>query len=243
MLKLSDVVMDPAGNVLAGALVTVKEAGTETLATLYSDDGVTPLANPVTTDSNGVFAFYVADGDYDLVPSKANYTGGARTDVTIGGGGGVGPTWTQYQQTDYYSTTSDLATAGRIYADGGVEVQGGDSYFSGEVEIAGQLVEFCEPLGVSVAIDAGLGSMFYKTVSAPATLTFAVGTASEQSVVSFTLQITNSGGARTITWPASVVWPTPGTVPTPTTGVDVYTFYTIDEGVTWRGALVASYAS
>jgi hypothetical protein len=35
-------------------------------ATIYSDNGVTPKANPLTTDSNGVFDFYAANGTYSL---------------------------------------------------------------------------------------------------------------------------------------------------------------------------------
>lgn len=36
------------------------------LATLYSDDGITQKANPITTNALGVFDFYVADGIYDI---------------------------------------------------------------------------------------------------------------------------------------------------------------------------------
>jgi hypothetical protein len=84
-------------------------------------------------------------------------------------------------------------------------------------------------------------SLFWKTVSGPTTFTFAApGSGSE--LASFTLEITNSGGAQDITWPLSVKWPG-GTQPTETAGIDIYTFYTRDNGTTWRGALVASYTS
>lgn len=46
--------------------MTVYLAGTQTLASLFSDDGITPTTNPVTTDSLGRFFFYTADGKYDL---------------------------------------------------------------------------------------------------------------------------------------------------------------------------------
>lgn len=54
---------------VSGTGVTVHLAGTQTLAALFSDDGITPTTNPVTTDSLGRFAFYVADGKYDLTIS------------------------------------------------------------------------------------------------------------------------------------------------------------------------------
>jgi hypothetical protein len=49
-----------------GASVTVTIFGTTDLATLYSDNGVTPKANPTTTDDTGTFFFYAADGRYDI---------------------------------------------------------------------------------------------------------------------------------------------------------------------------------
>jgi hypothetical protein len=85
-------------------------------------------------------------------------------------------------------------------------------------------------------VDASLGNFFQKTLSAPSTLTFSNAVAG----TSLSLEITNSGGAQTITWPAAVHWPG-GTTPTPTAGVDLYVF--TYNGTVWRGALSASYAS
>ncbi|MGN6652118.1 carboxypeptidase-like regulatory domain-containing protein [Trinickia sp.] len=41
-------------------------------ATLYADDGVTTIANPLTTDANGQYAFKAADGTYQLIISGNN---------------------------------------------------------------------------------------------------------------------------------------------------------------------------
>lgn len=49
----------------SGASVTVYAADGG-LATLYSDNGTTQAPNPLTTDLNGGFAFYAADGVYSL---------------------------------------------------------------------------------------------------------------------------------------------------------------------------------
>ena len=50
-----------------GAQIEVYTYPGNVLAVLYSDNGVTPKANPVTTDANGLFEFYAADGRYTLV--------------------------------------------------------------------------------------------------------------------------------------------------------------------------------
>jgi len=41
---------------------------------LYSDNGVTPLANPFLSTSTGQVSFYAADGRYDIVCAKSGYT-------------------------------------------------------------------------------------------------------------------------------------------------------------------------
>jgi hypothetical protein len=56
------------------ASVTVLGHVSQTPATIYSDDGITVTGNPVVTDINGRFAFYVADGRYDLRITGNNIT-------------------------------------------------------------------------------------------------------------------------------------------------------------------------
>ncbi len=75
--------LDTSGNVAASASVTVYTANTTTAITLYSDDGVTEKANPVTTDSKGNFSFYCSDGIYDLKVSGSNITTYTVEDITI----------------------------------------------------------------------------------------------------------------------------------------------------------------
>ncbi len=61
--------------------VTVYDTGTLNLSTIYSDNGITPKANPFTCDSNGYFFFYAANGTYDVkfsggaIPSPYTYSG------------------------------------------------------------------------------------------------------------------------------------------------------------------------
>ena len=71
MQKYVNSVADKTGAPVANASVTVNVQGAG-LATIYSDNGVTVTTNPLTTDTNGAFSFYAADGRYQLVISGAN---------------------------------------------------------------------------------------------------------------------------------------------------------------------------
>jgi hypothetical protein len=57
---------DITGNAAAGALVTVFDAGLATKPSIFDVLGA-PIANPLTTDAKGNYAFQVADGIYDVV--------------------------------------------------------------------------------------------------------------------------------------------------------------------------------
>jgi len=75
-------VFDPEGNVLDSATVTVYLAGTDTLATIYTQvsGGSADADSAILTDSAGTFAFYVDTTDYaasqrfKYVVSKTGYT-------------------------------------------------------------------------------------------------------------------------------------------------------------------------
>lgn len=84
------------GRPVLGVSITIYLTGTTTPATLYSDDGVTLLANPVTTEPDGSYDFWITPGTYDLVPVKAGITfdltdyvqrqyGGSGVPVALGG--------------------------------------------------------------------------------------------------------------------------------------------------------------
>lgn len=51
---------------LAGAEVRVTSNATGLAASLYQDDELTPITQPLVTDNNGYFAFKAADGEYTL---------------------------------------------------------------------------------------------------------------------------------------------------------------------------------
>lgn len=61
------------------ATITVRNASTPTLSTLFSDNGVTPKTNPFTADTAGYWFFYAANGRYDITLSG----GGIVTPYTL----------------------------------------------------------------------------------------------------------------------------------------------------------------
>lgn len=65
----------PGGAVVSSVPVAVYEAGTDSLAQLWSDDGGTvPKTNPVVTDPYGNLYFYVEEGTYDLLVNNRRVT-------------------------------------------------------------------------------------------------------------------------------------------------------------------------
>lgn len=62
MKKHTDYVISrETGEAVVGAEVYVRKQSDSSLVSLFSDNGVTALANPVTTDTDGEFSFYTAD--------------------------------------------------------------------------------------------------------------------------------------------------------------------------------------
>jgi hypothetical protein len=78
MQKYQNNIADRSGNAVAGLTVTVTLQAGGGLATIYSDNAGSVAANPLTTDSNGYFEFYAADGRYNI-----DAPGGGYHDVLI----------------------------------------------------------------------------------------------------------------------------------------------------------------
>jgi hypothetical protein len=66
-------VVNSTGDIIPNAQVTVREAGTQTLATIYQDEGgLTPKSNPFLTDSSGLARFYAAPQVVDVAVTAAS---------------------------------------------------------------------------------------------------------------------------------------------------------------------------
>jgi hypothetical protein len=69
---------------VAGALVTVNQYPSGSPATIYSDNGITPLgSNILTTDAKGYFEFYAANGRYQLVVAGTGIIGYTINDILL----------------------------------------------------------------------------------------------------------------------------------------------------------------
>lgn len=68
---------------LVGASVQVNVYPGASPATIYSDNGLTQAANPLTTDSNGRFSFYAANGHYQLVISGSGIATQTINDIIL----------------------------------------------------------------------------------------------------------------------------------------------------------------
>jgi hypothetical protein len=66
-------VVNATGDIIPNAQVTVREAGTQTLATIYQDEGgLTQKSNPFITDSSGLARFYAAPQVVDVAVTAAS---------------------------------------------------------------------------------------------------------------------------------------------------------------------------
>lgn len=85
MQSFYDVVVDTGNNPIVGAQVFVYDS-LGALATLFSDVNGTPQANPITTNADGGYLFYAANGIYSIVIVATGYNSQTLTGVTISSG-------------------------------------------------------------------------------------------------------------------------------------------------------------
>lgn len=84
MEKRNGLVVDTAtGKPVSGATVQVNLYPGGGAATLYSDNGVTQKANPVTTDSKGRYEYYAANGHYSEIPTTSAGAQPAINDIVL----------------------------------------------------------------------------------------------------------------------------------------------------------------
>lgn len=67
-------VLDVKGRPVPGALVNVYRAGTQSLATVYTDHGENAKTQPIKAGKDGWYEFKAAPGGYNIVASKDNWT-------------------------------------------------------------------------------------------------------------------------------------------------------------------------
>jgi|SRR5882672_2386460 len=132
MQKYFNNVVDQLGDALFKASVIVSSASGA--ITIYSDNGVTPIAgNSLQTDANGFFAFYAANGRYNISVSGSGITSYAINDVLL------------YDPAATSGTTSGRPVTPSI----------GQPYFDTTL----QLPIWCKSIGPSVWINSAGGTV------------------------------------------------------------------------------------
>lgn len=111
---------DTAGNIIPSVAVTVKLAGTGTLATVYSSNAYAALANPFTSDTDGTYEFYAQNGRYDITLVKAGFAFDVTnsSDVVLYDPSSIiTPAQITGDQNDYNPTNSANASIWRVASD------------------------------------------------------------------------------------------------------------------------------
>jgi len=160
---LKDHVTTKSGYAVSGASVHVYNPNTTTNPTAYTDlTGITAATFPLTTDSNGMFECYLAQGNYDLYVVHSghqidvtwdNYMVGTGTDTlsfsslditgTIAAEAFDAADWIDAGGTITGETieTTGLTVVGGTFTTGGAVTVGGDLYVSDQAQFAYDDVE------------------------------------------------------------------------------------------------------
>ena len=83
MQKYRDVVLNARGMPVVGALVLVNNYPSGIAASLFSSNNANPIGSQLSTDANGQFAFYAADGRYSLTISGIGITTQTINDILL----------------------------------------------------------------------------------------------------------------------------------------------------------------
>ena len=81
--RMNTIASATTGLPIQGASVQINMYPGGATATIYSDNGVTQATNPLTTDANGQYSYYAADGHYQEVISGPNISTQTINDVIL----------------------------------------------------------------------------------------------------------------------------------------------------------------
>jgi hypothetical protein len=131
---------DQLGNAIPGAIVVVRLYPSNVLATIYSDNGITPLPNPTTTDSLGLFNFFAADGTYSITCAKTGFATKVFNAVQLFDPSSL----TSFPTLNITSTTQSTSpTTGALIVSGGIgvakDIFSGGTYHGGVVTTSGSV--------------------------------------------------------------------------------------------------------
>lgn len=135
MQKYFNNVTNKRGDALSGVSVSVFEAGTSTLATLYEDDETTTKTNPLATNSDGEFEFKAVNGVYDLLIARTgdeqNLDGVVLFDIDDTSITDFTTANNTYTGTNTYNNTVTFAGVTKFADDGELTISGGSINITG----------------------------------------------------------------------------------------------------------------
>ena len=215
-----------------------------TMADIYSTGIVT--ATSATFTGNVSIGGTLTYEDVTNIDSVGVIT--ARSGIRIGAGQSIGSDGALTYYGDGSNLTGvdstalkDSSDAVRVQANtSGAVVTGvitATSLSGAELVNYSEKVNLLNNTGSAATINVEDGNFVVATLDNNCTFTFSSVTSGK--FYSFGLQLTNSGGSHSITWPTSVKWPG-DSLPSRTTTSgrsDVYGFYTTDGGSNWYGSI------
>jgi hypothetical protein len=224
-------------NLIDGYTGTTAELNTLDVTT----QGTSEASKVLTADASGDVT--IADGAYDFDVASHDGTNGLKLGGTL-----VTATATELNLIDGYTGTTaelntlDVTTQGTAEASKAVTSDASlVTNFADGVVQRPEMKDYSETksalaAAATVDIDLTTGNVFTITPDQNTTFTFSNPSPTGKSCA-FTLIWTQDSSDRTIAWPASVDW-AGGSAPDVTSGaakIDVYTFFTLDEGTIWYG--------
>lgn len=187
MRLYSDVVQDRNGNVVSGATVTVTLYPSGTSATVYASNVVGANVNPLTTDANGKFSFYAANGNYTLTIAKTGITTTTVSPVLIQDlvvsvteFGAIGDGTTD-------DTTAILATVANVVANS----RGGTVFFPPGVYKTTATIDFADTSNVYIR-GSGNSSVIKPSTAVTTAVKFGTTSAQQQGIFDIGIDCVNA---------------------------------------------------
>ena len=199
MQKYINDIIGTSGSTLSpitGATCSVYLTGTSTLATLYSDNGVTPKANPISSSSTGRIEFYAADGRYDISVVKSGYTTVTLADILLEDLADATPgVFTTVSASQTFRTTGYSSPA----SGAGLEIDYGVSVDTGRIlsyDRTASAAKYLQLAGLTVEFKAGSGLSSVGTFTSTGLNSAAIGATTPSTGAITTLSATGtlSGG-------------------------------------------------
>lgn len=162
-----------------------------------------------------------------LSPSDVVVTSGTTIDLPAALTAGDEVSWTKFTALTIANVYTKAEGDGRYLAKAG-------GAMSGRVDVKTATLAV-DPATTGTALNVANYNVFRRTVTGATAFTFSN---VPEGFVEVIVYLTNGGLSATDPWPANVRWPG-GVKPTRTaSGLDIYGFITIDQGVTWDGVMI-----